>query len=166
MTIERFLVEAVAVLGTAVGIVFLCARLRVPAVIGLIVTGMLIGPFGLGLVAEVEEVEVFAEIGVVLLLFIIGLELNVGELRELRRPFLLGGGLQAFLTTIATMAAAMIWVPGPPAALFIGMVVALSSTAVVLKIYGERRELRAPHGRAKSRRFTTPIHQVRLRNRR
>ena len=148
MTIDTFLVEALAVLGTGVGMVFLCARLRVPAVVGLILTGFLIGPYGLALVSEVEEVEVFAEIGVVLLLFIIGLEINVSQLAQLRRPFLIGGTIQTLLTTVVAGAFALPWVPGPPAALFTGMVVTLSSTAVVLKLYDERRETRAPHGRA------------------
>ena len=148
MTIDTFLVEALAVLGTGVVMVFVCARLRVPAVVGLILTGFLIGPYGFALISEVEEVEVFAEIGVVLLLFIIGLEISMSQLVQLRRPFLIGGAVQTLLTTLIVFVLAYPWVPGPPAALFLGMVVTLSSTAVVLKLYDDRRETRAPHGRA------------------
>jgi len=148
MQIDSFLLEAIAVLGTAVAMVFLSARLRVPTVVGLIITGFVIGPFGLALVHDVERVEVFAEIGVVLLLFIIGLELNTTQLRHLRRPLLIGGSVQALITVIAASALAVWWAPSARGALFAGMVVALSSTAVVLKLYDERREIRTPQGRA------------------
>jgi CPA2 family monovalent cation:H+ antiporter-2 len=146
--LDSFLLEAIAVLGTAVAMVFLSARLRVPTVVGLIITGFVIGPFGLALVHEVERVEVFAEIGVVLLLFIIGLELNTTQLRHLSRPLLIGGSAQALITVIAASALAVWWAPSARGALFAGMVVALSSTAVVLKLYDERREIRTPQGRA------------------
>ena len=74
------------------------ARLRVPPVIALLLTGVLIGPSGFGWIADTHEVEIFAEIGVVLLLFVIGLELSLERLRELRRAFFVGGTVQDSLT--------------------------------------------------------------------
>lgn len=146
MHLDDFLLQTVAIFASAVVVVFLSARIRLPPIIGLIVTGLVIGPSGLGWVSEVEQVEAFAEIGVVLLLFIIGLELSIGQLRRLGRPFLLGGTVQAGLTVAAVTALAVAVVP-TRTALFVGMAAALSSTAVVLKLYGDRRETQTPQGR-------------------
>ncbi|HEX6201389.1 MAG TPA: cation:proton antiporter, partial [Thermoanaerobaculia bacterium] len=147
MEIGEALAQTVVVLGAAVAVVFVFARLRLPPIVGLILTGMLIGPSGLALIGDVEQVEVFAEIGVVLLLFTIGLELSIGQLKGLGRVFALGGGAQAALTGAAgyglAVAVGLDWRP----ALFAGFVVALSSTAVVLKLYDERRETETPQGR-------------------
>ena len=140
------LLELLIVLGSAVGILVLCQRFRIPTVVGLLVTGVLIGPAGLGLVSEVDRVEAFAEIGVMLLLFTIGLEISAERLDQARRAFLVGGPLQAIGTGGAAFLAALAF--GQPAsrAVFLGFLVTLSSTAVVLKVYNDRRELRAPHG--------------------
>lgn len=147
MELEHLLRESVILLGSAVAVLLLAARLRIPPVVALLLTGLLIGPSGLGWIPETEEVEVFAEIGVVLLLFVIGLELSLERLRELRRPFFLGGSVQAALT--AALAAGAAWALGAGAgrAVFLGFVVALSSTAIVLKLYADRRETDTPHGR-------------------
>ena len=94
METSEFLYEAVTVLAAAVTVVLIWSRLRVPPVVGFLISGILIGPSGLALVHETEQVEVFAEVGVVLLLFVIGLELNVAQMRDLGRSFLAGGALQ------------------------------------------------------------------------
>lgn len=147
MEIGHALAQTVVVLGAAVVVVFVFARLRLPPIVGLILTGVLIGPSALALIDDVEQVEVFAEIGVVLLLFTIGLELSIGQLKGLGRVFAVGGGAQAALTGAAAYGLATLggldWRP----ALFAGFVVALSSTAVVLKLYDERRETQTPQGR-------------------
>jgi monovalent cation:H+ antiporter-2, CPA2 family len=145
--IEHFLREAVALLGAAVVVVLVAGRLRIPPVVGFLVTGLVIGPTGLGWIENVERVEVFAEIGVVLLLFAIGLELDIGQLRDLGRPFFVAGSAQCGLTVaVATAGAALLGEP-PRAALFVGLVVSLSSTAVVLKLYEARKEMGTPHGK-------------------
>lgn len=147
MAVADVLLQAVVVLGAAVLVVFLSARLRLPVVVGLILTGMLIGPSGLALIEDVAQVEVFAEIGVVLLLFIIGLELSFSEVRGLGRVFALGGPLQIAITGAAVfglgLAAGLDW----RTALFSGFVVAQTSTTVMLKVYEQRRESQAPHVR-------------------
>ncbi len=119
--------------------VLLSARLRIPPVVGFLISGILIGPSGLALVPETEQVEVFAEIGVVLQLFVIGLRLSSAEMRTLGRSFLIGGSLQWALTTGLTMGIVIAFGLPLARALFIGFVVSLSSTAVVLKEYHERR---------------------------
>jgi len=142
-----FLSEAVTVLAAALAVVLFSARLRIPPVVGFLISGILIGPSGLALVAETEQVEVFAEIGVALLLFVIGLQLSSAEMRTLGRSFLIGGSLQWALTTGLTMGIVIAFGLPLAHALFIGFVVSLSSTAVVLKEYHERRETTTPQGR-------------------
>jgi len=123
-------------------------RLRIAPVVGLLVAGALIGPSGLGWIEAPAEIHHVAEIGVVLLLFVIGLEFSRQRLRELGRPLLVGGSVQVAVTVLAATGFAA--ASGLPfaAALVIGFVVCLSSTALVLKLYGDRGELDAPHGRA------------------
>jgi CPA2 family monovalent cation:H+ antiporter-2 len=142
-----FLGQAVAVFGAAVVVVLICHRLRLPSLVGLLVTGVLIGPSALGLVHDAETIELFAEIGVVLLLFVIGLELSLDRLKEMGRPFLLGGSLQAALTLGLVAGGAVVLGAAPAQAVFFGMVVTLSSTVIVLKLLDDRRESQTPHGK-------------------
>lgn len=141
------LADLLVILGLAVGILWLCHHLRVPTVVGFLLTGVLAGPGALGLVSHAHVVEVLAEVGVVFLLFAIGAEFSIAGLIALRRPALLGGGLQLALTAAAGAGAALL--AGEPAgpAVFLGLLLALSSTAVVLKVLKDRGEAEAPHGR-------------------
>lgn len=147
MELEHLLRESVILLGSAVGILLLASRLRIPPLVALLLTGLVIGPSGLGWASDTEQVEVFAEIGVVLLLFVIGLELSLARLKELRRAFFVGGGFQAGATIALGAVAALALGAAAPRAVFLGCVIALSSTAIVLKLYDDRRETEAPHGR-------------------
>lgn len=142
-----FLDDFVVVLAAAVLVLVLSHAVRLPPVVGFLLTGLLIGPHGLHLIEEEEIVRLFAEIGVVLLLFTIGLEFSLQRLRRVGRAFLLGGSLQTALTI--GIAAGLVVLAGrpPERALFYGFLAALSSTAIVLKLYADRRELDAPHGR-------------------
>ena len=142
------LLPALVILGAAVFVLLLSSRVRLPPVVGLLLTGVLIGPSGLGLVRESDAVEVFAEIGVVFLLFAVGLEFSLERLREIRRAFALGGALQTTLTTLAVGGIALAAGERPSRALFFGFLVALSSTAVVLKLYADRHETESPQGKA------------------
>jgi CPA2 family monovalent cation:H+ antiporter-2 len=146
MSPHAFLEQALVVLGGSVLVLVLCHRLRIPPVVGLLLTGVLIGPTGLRLIPETAGVELFAEIGVVLLLFTIGLELSLERLGRARRALLIGGPAQAALTIAATFLIALALRFDWRAALFLGFVIALSSTAVVLKLYHDRHEIYAPHG--------------------
>ncbi len=135
----------VAVLAVAVTVVL--SRLRLPTVAGLLAAGALAGPFGLKLVKSVHDIELLAEVGVVLLLFSIGLEFSLGRLRDIFRQVALGGALQVGLTTSAAAGVAVALGEPWGRAIFYGFVFALSSTAIVLRALAERRELDAPHGR-------------------
>lgn len=147
MHLPHFLFDLALTLAAAAVVVLISRRLRLPAIVGLLLTGMLIGPSGLALVAGGEEVEAFAEIGVVALLFTLGLEFSRERVRRIGRPFLFAGPLQLFGT--AALVAPLAMVAGMEArpAIFLGFLVALSSTALVLRLYSQRRELETPHGR-------------------
>ena len=108
---------------------------------------MLIGPSGLRLVPDTERVEMFAEIGVVFLLFSIGLEFSLERLKQIRRFFFLGGTIQALVTLGLIVLLALPLGSPLPRAVFLGFLVILSSTAIVLKLYADRRELDAPQGK-------------------
>ena len=145
-SLDIFLSQVVVLLASAVVVMLVSGRLHVPPIVALLATGVLIGPHGLGWISSVREVELFAEVGVALLLFTIGLEVSIDRLRKLRRALLLGGSVQVSLTTVVVTGAAvglgLPWLH----ALFIGWVVSLSSTALVLKLLSDRRETETPHG--------------------
>jgi CPA2 family monovalent cation:H+ antiporter-2 len=145
LTLLRDLVILVAV---AIPVVVVTQRLRVPTVVGFLLTGLAIGPYALGLIGETREVRGLAELGVLLLLFTIGLELSLSRIMRMRRLVLQGGGIQVVVTMIVVMVALRV-VAGVPLApgLFYGSLVALSSTAIVLRSYTERGEVDTPHGR-------------------
>lgn len=139
--------ELAIVAALAVAVTVILSRLQLPTVAGLLLAGALLGPFGLRLVSSVDAIEVLAEVGVVLLLFSIGLEFSLARLRDILRQVALGGFLQVGLTTgVTTLIAVSL---GEPVGrgVFYGFAFALSSTAIVLRALSERRELDAPHGK-------------------
>ena len=140
--------DIVIIFGLAITVLFICHRLRVPAVVGYLLTGIFVGPYGFGLVKAVHEVEILAEIGIVLLLFTIGIEFSLKKLLQIRKSVLMGGSIQVLLTFLATLFIARRWFGQAfGEAIFIGFLVALSSTAIVLKLIQERAEVDSPHGR-------------------
>lgn len=143
----HFLKDLVIVLGAAVVVVTLLRRAGFPSIAGFILTGALVGPNALGLVSETSQVEVMAEIGIVLLLFGIGLELSLSRLRQLWKVILLGGGLQVGLTIVCTALLAAWFGLSTGPAIFLGCIVAVSSTAIVLRGLSSKGELEFPHGR-------------------
>ncbi|MBK8169212.1 MAG: cation:proton antiporter [Sandaracinaceae bacterium] len=142
-----YLDELAIIAVTAVIVTVLLGRLKLPTVAGLLCSGVLIGPAAIGLVKSSETIEALAEIGVVLLLFTIGLEFPARRLIETFRRVAIGGALQVGGTMGVTVAVAMMTGESPSRAVFYGFVVALSSTAIVLRALTDRQELDAPHGR-------------------
>jgi K+:H+ antiporter len=139
--------ELAIVAALAVVVTVLLSRVKLPTVAGLLLAGALLGPFGLRLVSSVHAIEVLAEIGVVLLLFSIGLEFSLARLRDVLRQVALGGALQVGLTTGAVAGVAVLLGQPIGRGVFYGFAFALSSTAIVLRALSERRELDAPHGK-------------------
>ncbi|MGA7616692.1 MAG: cation:proton antiporter [Thermoanaerobaculia bacterium] len=141
------LADLIILFAAAVLIIVVSQRLRLHPVLGLLLAGIAIGPSGLALISEPGDVRTLAGIGVVALLFTIGLEFSGARLRRIWRPFLIGGSSQA-LGTIAIVLAVSVAVGfEAERSLFFGFLIALSSTAIVLGIYGDRNEIDAPHGR-------------------
>jgi CPA2 family monovalent cation:H+ antiporter-2 len=139
--------KLIILLAAAIVIIFVSHKIKIPPVVGFLLTGILIGPGGFSLVQDTETIDVLAEIGVVMLLFMIGLEFTLERLKRIQRNFWLGGGLQVLLTTTAsTLLLAVLNIPFKEA-VFYGFLVSLSSTAVVLKILSDRGETDTPQGR-------------------
>ena len=143
----KLLQDIAVIFGLAIIVLQVCHKIKLPAIIGFLVTGAFVGPHGLHLVKSLHEVELMAEIGVVLLLFTIGLEFSLKELFRLKRLVLMGGSLQVFLTIVVTAVIIFFGFDLPAnSAIFIGFLMALSSTAIVLRLYQERAELDSPQG--------------------
>ncbi|MGI0107201.1 monovalent cation:proton antiporter-2 (CPA2) family protein [Salinimicrobium sp. WS361] len=139
--------DIVVLLGFSVVVVLLLQRLRLPSVLGFLVTGIIIGPFGFGLIENPEQIEILSEIGVILLMFVIGMELSIKQLASMKRTVFLGGLLQVGLSIIVTAFIFSVLGFSWNEAVFMGFLFSLSSTAIVLKILYDRNEITAPHGR-------------------
>lgn len=139
--------DILILLGFSIVIVFLLQRLKLPSIIGFLVTGIIIGPHGLSLIKAVEQVEILSEIGVILLLFVIGMELSIKQLISIKKTVLLGGFLQVGITIL--VASSVYYFLGYPLnkSVFVGFLFSLSSTAIVLKTFQDRNEITSPHGR-------------------
>jgi len=144
----KIMTDLLVIFAISIGIVFVFHKFRLPPIAGFLAAGALIGPHGLNLVSDLEQVKVMAEIGVVLLLFTIGIEFSLAHLAAARRLLLVGGPLQVVGSLF--LAAAVGLAAGLPArqALFWGCLLSLSSTAIVLKALAERGESDSLHGRA------------------
>lgn len=146
---HAYLLSIVIVFGVSALVVYLLGRVRVPSIVGFLVAGLIVGPHGLALVHDIRIVESVAEIGVVLLMFVIGLEFSLKNLMQLRGLVIGGGFLQISLTILlVALIASLGFRQTLPAAVFDGFLVALSSTAIAIKLLQDRGELNAPHGMA------------------
>lgn len=134
-------------LGLSMVVVFVLQRLKLPSILGFLVTGILIGPHGFGLLNESEQIEAISEIGVILLLFVIGMELSIKQLVSIKNTVFIGGALQVGLTVMVSGIIYYLLGNTWSEALFVGFLFSLSSTAIVLKVLQDRNEMSAPHGR-------------------
>ncbi len=128
-------------------VILIFHRIKLPALPGFIVAGVLLGPNALGLVSDAHHVESLAEVGVILLLFTIGIEFSLSRLREMGRQVVVGGGSQVALTVVLASLLAVALRADWRVAVLLGFLVALSSTAIVLKGLTDKGEIDAPHGR-------------------
>ncbi len=126
---------------------FIFTKIKIPTILGYLLTGIILGPSMLGIIRNDNIIEIIAEIGVVMLLFGIGLEFSLNHLLKIRKIVFVGGFLQFVLTVVVTLLIARGYNVEWKGALFIGFLTALSSTAVVLKILEERSELTSNYGR-------------------
>lgn len=145
--LQGVLLELALLFALCVAVAVTFHRFRLPPIVGFLVAGVLVGPNAIGLVQHKEMVEHLAEVGVVVLLFAVGLEVPLGQIQRLRRAILVGGGLQIVGTIAATAALAMACGASWHLGVLLGFLIALSSTAAATKILVDHGELAAPHGR-------------------
>jgi len=141
-----FLNELVALFLVSVGIAYLCYRLNLVPIVGFLIAGVIIGPNALGLVPDQELVDILAEIGVILLLFTIGIEFSLEKLNRIRKAIVIGGGLQVTITTLVVVGLLSLFEVTLNTSIYTGFLVALSSTAIVLGLFSQRNETDTPTG--------------------
>lgn len=139
--------DILILLGFSVLIVFALQRLKLPSIIGFLLTGVVIGPYGLSLIKAVQEVETLSEIGVILLLFVIGMEMSIKQLASIKKTVFFGGLVQVGITVLVAGLVYYLLGNSWNQAVFVGFLFSLSSTAIVLKTLQDRHGLSAPHAR-------------------
>ena len=139
--------DIVVIFGLATLVILLFMRLKLPTIIGYLLTGAIAGPYGLSLVYASTAVEVLSEIGVILLLFVIGLEFSLKSLMAIKKAVFIGGSLQVTLTIGVTAMISYLFGFDWNIAVFFGFLFALSSTAIVLKLLQESGQVNTISGR-------------------
>ncbi len=146
LTSIPILTEVITLLALAIPVILILHRLKLPSIVGFLVAGVISGPYLLNLVPAQEDIDFLAEIGVILLLFTIGMEFSIPSLLRIRKAAFVAGSLQLILTT-TVFAAITYWsYEYLPVAIFYGFMCTLSSTAIVLKLLQMRGEMGSPHG--------------------
>lgn len=138
--------EVVALFVVSVLIAYLCYRIRLVPIAGFLIAGVLIGPGALGLVSDTDLIYDLAEIGVILLLFTIGVEFSLEKLARIKRFVVLGGSLQASIMVVAVTVVLVAFGVSWQVGVFTSFLVVLSSTVIVLKLFQERAEIDTPSG--------------------
>ncbi|WP_460180494.1 cation:proton antiporter domain-containing protein [Thermodesulfovibrio sp. TK110] len=146
--IYEFLQSILIIFGIAGLIIYFLGKFKIPAVVGFLIAGTIIGPHGMALIKNPQQVELIAEIGVILLMFTIGVEFSIPRLIALKKEVFLFGSLQVLLTIIVISIISQIALnTALNLSLFYGFIVSLSSTAIVMKLLSDRGELNSPHGK-------------------
>ncbi len=139
--------EIVIVLGLSIIIILMFQKFKVPSILGFLLSGIIAGPYMLNLLRSHHEVELLSEIGIILLLFLIGIEFSLKGLASVKKAVMVGGAMQVGLTIAITTIIAF-WIGLPlNEAIFLGFLFSLSSTAIVLKLLQEKGEVTSPHGK-------------------
>ena len=142
-----FLRDFVIIFSAAVSINFLFYRLRIAPIVGYLMAGVLLGPSMFGVVNDTGMIEGLADVGVILLLFLIGIEFSIEELTSINSKVFLGGFIQVFLTAAVVLLISLSFGVSFAKGIFIGLLVAMSSTAIVFKLLSDRGEMDSPQGR-------------------
>jgi CPA2 family monovalent cation:H+ antiporter-2 len=139
--------DIVLILLVSIPIIAIFNRIQLPSIVGFLIAGIILGPSVLKIITNPDQIEMMAEIGIILLLFSVGLEISLRELIDMRRILLIGGGLQVVVTIL--ISALIIYAFGVEIkqAIFFGMLISLSSTVIVLKLLTDKGEIDAPHGK-------------------
>ncbi len=146
VSMDELVTSIFIVLGCALLILLVGRKLHIPVLIGYFITGIIIGPYCLHLISE-AQVSLLADLGVVLLMFTIGLEVPLKTLLSMKKIVLIGGTLQLVLTTAVVAGVMMVCGMNFNVSLFIGFLVAHSSTAIIMNLYQRSGEVDKPHGK-------------------
>jgi CPA2 family monovalent cation:H+ antiporter-2 len=138
--------DIVIIFGLSIAVLLIFHKLRVPSIVGFLITGILAGPQGLGLIKDIEQVKILAEIGIVVLLFTLGMEFSLKRIFKYKRYFFLAGPIQVGLTVAGGIFAGYLLNRPLHESIFLGFLLSLSSTAIVLRMFQERAETNTPHG--------------------
>ena len=146
---NNFLViqDIVVILLVSLPIIYFFKKINLPGIIGFLIAGMLIGPFGFNFIKSVNQIGVMAEIGVMILMFTIGLEFSLSQLIRIKKFLLIAGGYQLLITIIVSTIIFLLFGIELNRAIFFSLLVSLSSTAIVLKLLSDKDELGSPHGK-------------------
>lgn len=146
---DNFLIiqDIVIILFSSIVIIFIFNKFKLPSLIGFLITGMIIGPYGLKLIQSVDEIVVMAEIGVILLLFTIGIEVSFSQIVRIKKLLLVGGGLQLFSTSIISFIIFYSLGISLNQSIFFSFLISLSSTAIITKLLIDKNEVDSPHGK-------------------
>ena len=146
--VNTFILDLTIVLASSAVGGFVANRLRQPVLLGYLFCGLAIGPFGLGLIGQIEEIKSLAEVGVAFLLFALGVEFSLAELKRVKDIAIGGSLLQIGSTTVLVAIITLLcsWARSPAEGFLLGAILSLSSTAVVLKTLSERGEISTIHG--------------------
>jgi CPA2 family monovalent cation:H+ antiporter-2 len=140
--------DILIILLLSVVVLYLCQRIRLPIIVGFLLTGIIAGPHGFALVRDIAAVQTLAETGIVLLLFTIGMEFSFRSLLQIRKTVLVGGSLQIAMTVLAGFAVARCFGFSFREGVFAGFLLSLSSTAIVMKLLQDRAQMETPQGNA------------------
>lgn len=145
---HHILLNLCAIFGVATLVIIICRFLKIRYIIGYLITGVLLSPNTSPFFADMSEVEVYAEIGIILLLFSVGLEFSFSNLKRIKEYVLIGGAAQVGLTILFTsLSICLMLSVRPSEGVFWGFLYALSSTAIVVKILQDRNQITTPHGK-------------------
>lgn len=143
----KFFHQLIIILGFSIPVIYVFNKIRLPSIIGFLITGILIGPFGLRLIDDTAGIQFLAEIGVAFLLFTIGIEIQLARFLKYLADILLTGGLQILGTFAAGVAVGLAMQMSLTQSVFIGFLLAHSSSALILKILKDRNDEDSPQGR-------------------
>lgn len=143
----NILSELVLLLAVIIIVISVFRKINIPPMVGFLISGLIIGPYGIKLIKNIEAVNILAEVGVILLLFTIGLEFSLTRFKRIKKIVLIGGGLQVLITIfVVTFLQMMIGLEFRQS-LFVGFLISLSSTALIMKLLTDRSETNTPHGK-------------------
>jgi len=143
----KFFHQLIIILSFSIPVVFLFNKIKLPSIIGFLITGVIIGPFGLKLIDDTAGIQLMAEIGVAFLLFTIGIEIRLSRFLKHLSEILLTGGLQILCTGLVGVLVGLAMQLSVSQSLFVGFLLAHSSSALILKILKDRKDEGAPQGR-------------------